>query len=97
MDKENMKKLDDEMLGTVVGGAGEGTESYDFDKIAREMVLADKGCHNRLEKAVGRYKIVVMTNFSYDQDFGTFMGSYSYTVYDGEIVVKTGREGDFVM
>lgn len=94
---ENMKNLDDKVLENVIGGTGEGAEAYDFETIAREMVLADRGKNNRLEKMVGSYKVVVMTNFTFDSDFGSWMGSYSYTVYDGETVIKTGRTGDFIM
>ena len=97
MDKEILQKLEDEKLENVSGGIGAEAEAYDFDKIARDMVLEDKGRSRRLEKAVGSYRIVVMTNFSYDKDFGTYMGSYSYEVYEGEVRVAFGGEGDFAM
>lgn len=95
MEKDYMKKLDDSILEKVSGGAGE--EAYDFAGIAREMVLADKGRSSRIEKTVGDYKIAVQTYFTFDADFGTYMGPYEYTVYKGETVVKTERIGDFIM
>lgn len=90
---ENYMKLNEEILNGVNGGAG--SAGYDFSVIVREMVIADRAAHSEFEKTVDGYRIVVNTHFTYNN--GYFDGSYSYKVYEGDIPVDSGYEGDFTM